>query len=64
MLMAPSLFVLSSTWHVPATPEQVWAIIADIDMSRLNSSPRCSLHFQIQFPLSGSAVARLTSCRD
>jgi hypothetical protein len=31
--MEARLFDLSSTWHLPAPPEQVWAIIADVDMS-------------------------------
>lgn len=31
--MTSRLFDLSSIWHLPGTPEQVWAIIADIDMS-------------------------------
>lgn len=40
--MTPRLFDLSSTWHLPATPEQVWAIIADVDMSWPNWWPRCT----------------------
>lgn len=40
--MTPRLFDLSSTWHLPATPEQVWAIIADIDMSWPNWWPHCT----------------------
>jgi hypothetical protein len=40
--MTPGLFDLSSTWHFPSTPEQVWAIIADIDMSWPSWWPRCS----------------------
>jgi hypothetical protein len=31
--MTPHIFDLSSTWRLPATPEEVWAIIADINMS-------------------------------
>jgi hypothetical protein len=40
--MTPRLFDLSSTWHIPATPDRVWAIIADVDMSWPNWWPRCS----------------------
>lgn len=40
--MTPSLFDLSSTWHLPATPEEVWAIIADVDMSWPSWWPHCS----------------------
>ncbi|PVZ60831.1 SRPBCC family protein [Arthrobacter sp. H-02-3] len=40
--MTPRLFDLNSTWFLPATPEQVWAIIADVDMSWPNWWPRCS----------------------
>ncbi|MGO4860003.1 SRPBCC family protein [Arthrobacter sp. 2MCAF14] len=40
--MNPRLFDLSSTWHLPATPEQVWAIIADVDMSWPSWWPDCS----------------------
>jgi hypothetical protein len=40
--MTPRLFDLSSTWYLPATPEEVWAIIADVDMSWPNWWPHCS----------------------
>lgn len=40
--MPPRLFDLSSTWHLRAAPEQVWAIIADVDMSWPNWWPQCS----------------------
>lgn len=40
--MTPRTFDLSSTWHLPATPEEVWAIIADINMSWPNWWPHCS----------------------
>lgn len=40
--MPPRLFDLSSTWHLPAPPELVWAIIADIDMSWPQWWPQCS----------------------
>ncbi|MET3934844.1 SRPBCC family protein [Arthrobacter sp. OAP107] len=40
--MPPRLFDLSSTWHLPAPTEQVWAIIADIDMSWPRWWPHCS----------------------
>jgi hypothetical protein len=40
--MTPRLFDLSSTWHIPATPDRVWAIIADIDMSWPSWWPRCT----------------------
>lgn len=40
--MTPHLFDLSSTWHLPATPEQVWAIIADVNMSWPSWWPYCS----------------------
>jgi hypothetical protein len=39
--MTARLFDLSSTWDLPATPEAVWAIIADIDMSWPNWWPHC-----------------------
>ncbi|MCI0142999.1 hypothetical protein KNN17_15640 [Arthrobacter bambusae] len=40
--MTSHTFDLNSTWHLPATPEEVWAIIADVDMSWPNWWPRCS----------------------
>lgn len=40
--MTARLFDLSSTWHLPATPEAAWAIIADIDMSWPKWWPHCS----------------------
>lgn len=40
--MTPRLFELNSTWFLPTTPEQVWAIIADVDMSWPNWWPHCS----------------------
>jgi hypothetical protein len=40
--MTPRLFDLSSTWHLPAAPEEVWAIIADVDMSWPSWWPDCS----------------------
>ncbi|WP_284990459.1 SRPBCC family protein [Arthrobacter sp. efr-133-TYG-120] len=40
--MTPRLFDLSSTWHLPATPVGVWAIIADVDMSWPSWWPDCS----------------------
>lgn len=40
--MTPRLFDLNSIWHLPATPEQVWAIIADIDMSWPSWWPHCT----------------------
>ncbi|MGM7774724.1 SRPBCC family protein [Arthrobacter sp. KNU-44] len=40
--MSQRLFDLSSTWHLPATPTQVWTIIADVDMSWPSWWPHCS----------------------
>ncbi|GAA3311229.1 SRPBCC family protein [Arthrobacter ramosus] len=40
--MTPRTFDLGSTWHLPSTREQVWAIIADIDMSWPKWWPHCS----------------------
>jgi hypothetical protein len=40
--MKSRLFDLRSTWHLPATPEEVWAIIADVDMSWPQWWPGCS----------------------
>lgn len=40
--MTARLFDLSSIWHLPATPEAVWAIIADVDMSWPSWWPDCS----------------------
>jgi hypothetical protein len=40
--MQPRLFNLSSTWHLPAPTEQVWAVIADTDMSWPQWWPHCS----------------------
>ncbi|MGO4586810.1 SRPBCC family protein [Arthrobacter sp. 2RAF6] len=40
--MTVRLFDLSSSWRLPATPEEVWAIIADVDMSWPNWWPHCS----------------------
>ncbi|GAA5194025.1 SRPBCC family protein [Arthrobacter gyeryongensis] len=40
--MTARLFDLNSTWHLPAAPEEVWAIIADIDMSWPKWWPYCS----------------------
>jgi hypothetical protein len=40
--MTARLFDLSSSWRLPATPEEVWALIADVDMSWPNWWPHCS----------------------
>lgn len=40
--MTPRLFDLNSIWHLPASPERVWEIIADIDMSWPSWWPHCS----------------------
>jgi hypothetical protein len=40
--MTSRLFDLSSTWHLPAPPEEVWTIIADIEMSWPQWWPHCS----------------------
>lgn len=40
--MTPRTFDLSSTWRLPSTREQVWAIIADVDMSWPKWWPSCS----------------------
>lgn len=40
--MPPRTFDLSSTWQLPAAPEEVWAIIADVDMSWPQWWPHCS----------------------
>ena len=40
--MPPRLYDLRSSWHLPATPDEVWAIIADVNMSWPNWWPRCS----------------------
>jgi hypothetical protein len=40
--MTSRLFDFNSTWHLPATPEDVWAKIADIDMSWPQWWPHCS----------------------
>lgn len=40
--MAPRIFDLSSTWYLFATPEAVWAVIADVDMSWPSWWPHCS----------------------
>lgn len=40
--MTPRLFDLSSTWHLPGTPKDVWAIIADVGMSWPSWWPDCS----------------------
>lgn len=40
--MTARLFDLSSTWHLPATSEGVWAIIADVDMSWPQWWPDCN----------------------
>ncbi|MDQ0618107.1 SRPBCC family protein [Arthrobacter globiformis] len=40
--MTSRLFDLNSTWHLPATPEYVWAVIADIDMSWPQWWPHCT----------------------
>lgn len=40
--MKPRLFDLSSTWHLPASPEAVWAVIADTDMSWPQWWPHCA----------------------
>jgi hypothetical protein len=40
--VTPRLFDLSSTWHLPSTQEEVWTIIADVDMSWPNWWPRCT----------------------
>jgi hypothetical protein len=40
--MTARLFGLSSSWRLPTTSEEVWAIIADVDMSWPNWWPHCS----------------------
>ena len=40
--MSPRTFDLNSTWHLPAATEQVWAIIADVDMSWPRWWPHCT----------------------
>jgi hypothetical protein len=40
--MTSRLFDLNSTWHLLATPKDVWAIIADVDMSWPSWWPDCS----------------------
>jgi hypothetical protein len=50
--MVPPLFDLSSTWHLPATTEAVWGVIADIDVSWPNWWPHCTF----AAPLSRAAV--------
>lgn len=40
--MKPRLFDLSSTWLLPASPEKVWAVIADTDMSWPQWWPHCT----------------------
>lgn len=41
-LVTPRVYDLRSSWHLPAPPREVWAIIADVDMSWPNWWPRCS----------------------
>jgi len=40
--MKPRLFDLSSTWQLPASPEKVWAVIADVNMSWPQWWPHCT----------------------
>lgn len=40
--MSPRRFDLSSAWHLPTTPEAVWEIIADVDMSWPKWWPHCT----------------------
>lgn len=40
--MTPRLFELTSTWHLPATPDAVWAVIADVNMSWPDWWPGCT----------------------
>lgn len=40
--MESRLFDLSSAWYLPASAEQVWAIIADVDMSWPQWWPGCN----------------------
>ncbi|QDG63742.1 SRPBCC family protein [Pseudarthrobacter sp. NIBRBAC000502771] len=40
--MKSRLFNLNSTWQFPASPEEVWAVIADTDMSWPNWWPHCT----------------------
>lgn len=40
--MTQRLFDLNSTWHLPASPDVVWGIIADVDMSWPDWWPHCS----------------------
>ncbi|MEZ2388526.1 SRPBCC family protein [bacterium RCC_150] len=40
--MTARLFDLTSIWHLPAPPDSVWSIIADVDMSWPNWWPDCS----------------------
>ena len=40
--MKSRLFDLNSTWQFPASPEEVWAVIADTDMSWPQWWPHCT----------------------
>lgn len=40
--MPPRLYDLRSTWHLHANPDEVWAIIADVNMSWPTWWPHCS----------------------
>ncbi|GAB3557827.1 hypothetical protein GCM10027405_03320 [Arthrobacter alkaliphilus] len=40
--MTPRLFDLSSTWHLRSTPDEIWKIIADVDMSWPKWWPNCT----------------------
>lgn len=40
--MTARLFDLKSAWHLPASPERVWAVIADPNMSWPNWWPDCT----------------------
>lgn len=56
--MKPRLFDLSSTWYLPAPAEQVWAIIADIDMSWPQWWPGCSFAAPLErWPAESSSQA-------
>jgi hypothetical protein len=46
--MPPRLYDLQSSWLLPATPDNVWAIIADVNMSWPNWWPHCSFAGPLQ----------------
>lgn len=58
--MEARLFDLSSTWYLPAAAKQVWAVIADVDMSWPQWWPGCRFAAPLErWPTESSSQAEI-----